>query len=193
MTISNKTTTTNFSSLPAILAGKKINIPTFNLNVVATPLISIAGNICSAETHYEQFSHVMHPADDLQLEIVYDDISLESLNFLGNLPQETVLALVDDQLDTDHVLKFIVSGKTDNHSYHTQTKDDISWLLKLDVYIENLFVGGLLMEDAIKEQFDSEFYIGENGTHILAIQTPIYKWLFQYEDWFVRRETLTIS
>lgn len=193
MTISNNTTTTNFSSLPAILAGKKINIPTFNLNVVATPWVGIADNICSAETHYEQFSHVMHPADDLQLEIVYDDVSLESLNFPGNQSQETVFTLVDDRQNTDHVLKFIFSGKTDNHSYHTETKEDVSWILKLDLYIENLFVAGLLMENASTEQFDSEFYIGKNGTYMLTIQTPIYKWLFQYDDWFVRRETLLTS
>ena len=142
-----------------------------------TPLITIAENIFSAETHYAQFSHTMHPADTLQVDIMYDDVTLESFNFLNNQAQEAIFTLDDDQILLNHNLKFIFSGKTDNHSYHTETKEDVSWVLKFDVYIEYL--------PMVKDPYGifndiAPPIIGNNGTTTLKIETPIYKWLLQH-------------
>jgi hypothetical protein len=160
-----------------ILAGKKISIPTWQLTAVVTPVIAIDEKIFSADTGYAQFSHVMHPADNLQVDIVYDENTIDSLNFLNNQMQKTTLALPDTQEITDHTLKFIISGKNDNHSYLTETKNSVSWLLKVDLYIENLAVCALTLTIE-----NGDFYIGENSTHVLEIQTPIYRWLFQHEN-----------
>jgi hypothetical protein len=108
---------------------------------------------------------------------VYDENTIDSLNFLNNQMQKTTLALPDTQEITDHTLKFIISGKNDNHSYLTETKNSVSWLLKVDLYIENLAVCALTLTIE-----NGDFYIGENRTHVLEIQTPIYRWLFQHEN-----------
>lgn len=170
-----------------ILAGKKIYIPTWQLTAIVTPVIAIDNKIFSADTGYTQFSHAMHPADDLQVDIVYDKNTTDSLNFLNNQMQKITLTLPDTQEITDHTLKFIISGKNDNHSYLTETKTSVSptmqrlrtrhstWLLKIDLYIENLAICALAIENG-------DFYIGENSVHVLEIQTPIYRWLFQHEN-----------
>ena len=139
-----------------ILAGKKIYIPTWQLTAIVTPVIAIDNKIFSADTGYTQFSHVMHPADDLQVDIVYDKNTTDSLNFLNNQMQKIILTLPDTQEITDHTLKFIISGKNDNHSYLTETKNSVSWLLKIDLYIENLAICALAIENG-------DFYIGENN------------------------------
>jgi len=144
-----------------------------------TPLISIGGTIFSAETHYPQFSAGMHPADNLQIDIVYDTVVLGRVNFPDNHPQEVTFKLDDELAPTDHTLKFIFSGKTNNHSYHTDTNVDVSWLLKLELYIENLAVTSMLHTD-----YDTslDFYVGQNVTHYLPLQTPIYGWLLQNDN-----------
>jgi hypothetical protein len=149
-------------------------------------LISIANDFFSAGTHFEKFSHTMYPADDLQVGISYNDSTIDSFNFLNNNPQERIFALHDNQEIVDHTIKVTLSGKHDNHSYHTDTYEDISWVLKLDLYIENFLVCGLFLENETPDEYLSDFYIGENSTHILKIQTPIYRWLFQHEDRILR-------
>lgn len=173
------------------MAGKEKVIPTkpptWQLKVRVTPMITIAENIFSADTHYAQFSHTMHPADTLQVDIVYDDVTLESFNFLNNQVQETIFTLDDDQTLLNHNLKFIFSGKTDNHSYHTETKEDVSWVLKFDVYIEYLpmveYPYGIF--NGIVPSI-----IGNNGTTTLQIETPIYRWLLQHSTAIITACTL---
>jgi len=165
-----------------ILSGKKIVIPTWELTVGVTPMIGIAGSIFSAETHYSQFVPGMHAADDLQFDIVYDNTVINSLRFLNNQPQITTHTLVDDHTNTNHTLQFVLSGKNDSHSYHTNDGGDVSWILKIDLYIENLS-----MTDVVDEQLDClpdamTSYMGENGTKTLKIQTPIYRWLLTHDN-----------
>lgn len=173
-----------------ILAGKKISIPTWQLTVVATPVVSVNDKVLSADMWNAQFSHNMHPADDLKVEIVYNDTTVDSLKFLKNQIQKTTHTLSDTQELADHTYKFIISGKNNNHNYLTKTKDSVTWLIKLEVYLENLSVTGLLTENATIEDFWPDFYVGKNGTYTLKIQTPIYGWLLQHDDWIVKQEIL---
>ena len=182
----------NTSDLQQLLAGKKIVTPTWKLKVGITPFISVNhDNIFSADAYYAKFSHGMLPADCLQVDIIYDDILLESLNCLDNQAKETTLALVDDQIITSHILKFKLSGKTDGHTYHNESNNDVSWLLRLDLYIEDLCICGLLLDHKSTNDFSSEFYMGENRTHTLQIQTPIYRWLLQHDDYILQFYTRT--
>lgn len=177
----------NTSELQELMAGKAQIIPskpsTWQLKIVATPLIVINENIFSAEIHYAQFSHVMHPADALQVDILYDDTILDSVNFLNNQALETIFTLDDDHTKFDHNLKFIFSGKTDHHSYLTETHDSVTWVLKLEVWIEHLPIVpdlyGIFNDIAPS-------IIGNNGTTTLQIETPIYKWLIQHSNAILR-------
>ena len=184
----------NTSELQELLAGKEkvipAKLPIWQLKVRVTPLINIADSIFPAETHYAQFSHTMHPADTLQVDIVYDDVTLESFNFLNNQAQEMIFTLTDDQTRLNHNLKFVFSGKTDNHSYHTEIKEDVSWVLKFDVYIE-----GLPMVEEPYGIFNDIVppIIGNNSTTTLKIETPIYRWLLQHSNAIVRAYTQEVT
>jgi hypothetical protein len=169
-----------------ILSGKPVFTPTWELKIVVTPLISIANDIFSADTHFKNFSHTMYPADSLQLDIDYDGNTIDSLHFLNNQTQERRFKLADEYEKTDHAITFKLSGKNENHSYHTDTNDDVSWIFRIDLYIEQFFVSGLFLESGNADDFFSNFYLGENGTRGLKIQTPIYRWLFQHESSLLR-------
>jgi hypothetical protein len=169
-----------------ILSGKPVFTPTWELKLVVTPLISIANDIFSADTHFKNFSHTMYPADSLQLDIDYDGNTIDSLHFLNNQTQERRFKLADEYEKTDHAITFKLSGKNENHSHHTDTNDDVSWIFRIDLYIEQFFVSGLFLESGNADDFFSNFYLGENGTRVLKIQTPIYRWLFQHESSLLR-------
>jgi len=165
-----------------ILSGKPVFTPTWELKIVVTPLINIAKDIFSADTYLKNFSHTMYPADSLQLDIAYDNNTIDSLHFLNNQTQERSFKLADEYEKTDHAITFKLSNKNDNHSYHTDTNEDVSWILRIDLYIEQFFVSGLFLENGNADEFFSNFYLGENGIRVLKLQTPIYRWLFQHES-----------
>jgi hypothetical protein len=161
-------------------------IPTWQLKIVVTPVISVANHLLSADTYFKNFSHTMHPADNLQVNISYDNNTIDSLHFLNNQIQERTFTLTDDHEIVDHTIIFNLSGKNNSHSCHTDTNETVSWLLKFDLYIENFCISGVFLENNNTDEFFSDFYVGENGTRILKIKTPIYRWLLQHEDNILR-------
>jgi hypothetical protein len=163
----------NTSDMKKIISGKPVFIPVWELKVIATPVIGIAGEIFPAEAHFEKLLRI-NSAEDLQINVVYDNIKLDSFDFSNPQPHETVVTLKDDHEITDHTLEITLSGMTSSHMYDD---DSVSWLVKIEVYIENLPI--LLEDDAVK-------ILGENGTTSLSIATPVYRWLLD-RDTLIRK------
>ena len=160
----------------ANLATKEF-VPTYDyawqLKVVATPVVGIDGDVFPAEVYKEQ-ALTMNTAAELQIDIEYDNIKLDSFNFSNHQAHETIFTLKDDHEITDHALRVILSGKNASHIYDD---DSVSWLIKIEVYIENL---PILLED------DAVAIVGENGTTSLSIATPVYRWLLD-RDTLIRK------
>jgi len=155
------------SDIEKIISGKPVFIPVWELKVIATPIVGINGDVFPAEV-YKERALTMNTAAELQIDVVYDNIKLDSFDFSNPQPHETIVKLKDDHEITDHVLNIILSGKNASHIYDD---DSVSWLVKLEVYIENLPI--LLEDDAVK-------IVGENGATTLQLTTPIYRWLLDH-------------
>ena len=136
----------------------------WELTVVATPVISINNEIFPAEAYFEKLLCI-NSADELMVDIVYDNVKLDSFNFLNNQAYKSTFLLKDDHKITDHTLEITLSGKNSSHIY---ADDSVSWLIKIEVYIENL---PIMLEDEVVKM------VGENSNTTLQLTTPIYRWL----------------
>jgi len=155
------------SDIKKIITGKPVFVPVWELKVIATPMIGIDGDVFPAEEYLKRLLRI-NSADELQIDVLYDNIKLDSFNFSNHQPHETIVKLKDDHEITDHVLNIVLSGKNASHIYDDNS---VSWLIKLEVYIENLPI--LLEDDTVK-------MFGENGVTTLQLTTPIYRWLLDH-------------
>jgi hypothetical protein len=104
---------------------------------------------------------------------------------------QTIKILFDDDDDSDHVLEFIMSGKTIEHTkinaMETVTHDVLMHIS--DIHFESMDVTQIIFEQS---QYHHDFngtrlpvidkfygHMGCNGTVRLEFTTPIYLWLLE--------------
>jgi hypothetical protein len=127
-------------------------------------------------------------AVDLHLEINLDNSTI----FSGQIDQEiTVVHNIDDSVEIDRCLTFIMSGKTSDHTVIDQNNNIVSdsmlciedlqfdgidittMFYNLATYRHNFNGNGV---DTVEKFFGN---MGCNGTVELKFSTPIYLWLLE--------------
>jgi hypothetical protein len=128
----------------------------------------------------------------LDIKVVIDDDIILDVNGSEN-EYHIVHNILENDIETLHLLKIIISGKTDEH---TLLDNDGNLIKSSEVIVSNIAFNDIdltnfllknddLMtythnkngySDEVTEAFDPR--IGFNGTAELKFKTPIYEWLF---------------
>lgn len=174
------------SDIKKLLQGKEKIIPVWKLTVQVEPLISVGEDIFPAAEKYPEFQHGMQSAENLTFCVQYDDSVVGTINFPGNKTQRLDIMIPDDPQETDHLLQFELLGKTDDHSYHTQDMQDVSWILKFDFWIEDLPMTSQFYHTGRLQHGPPTDIMGQNSFQTMPIKTPIYFWLLRHFDLIFR-------
>lgn len=160
--------------------GKKTQPSTWNLTVSIEPGVNTnETNWCPGQgsSYYDQ--------ENIFVEIFLGDSCLlksklgtNKLLFSKNVPDTR------DPQRKNLIIK--LSGKPNN----PDLADDNHIAIKIDVLIENLSIvplfenhGYFISDSDLKSKIAGEF-IGENGSQVIEIYTPIYVWLLQHQQTF---------
>jgi len=129
------------------------------------------------------------PEMPLDFEILLNDVSIYKIS--TSEPLYNFVYDIDDSISNEHKLKFIMSGKTDDHL----VEKDGEIIDSANIKIDNISFNGINISilpgimrniasythnfngygNNVTEEFYSE--IGANGVVILKFKTPLYEWL----------------
>lgn len=125
----------------------------------------------------------------LYIEIFYDDVILLKKQAVCYETINVSYELLDDIENIDHVLKIVMSGKTDNHSFKDVNGREIVAMIQVQLRIEDLPINECILDHTTVINSNSSSiltqpwtkFIGVNSEHLISIKTPIYRWLFTHE------------
>lgn len=149
-----------------ISKNKPLYTPYWKLGVTVEPVIQ--GNHCNVD-----FSN-------WELRVLFDEIVIFDQLVTNKI---TVSTDIEDTLDTeDHVLQI---------SLLNAPATAPGQMLKIILTVEGLDINDVLIDKQIYYLANGDIkfgadLMGEVGTQKLAIQTPIYRWLFSHEDLIVK-------
>jgi len=128
------------------------------------------------------------PSSPIHLNIVLDDIIM----FDNDITTEETVSFDINEDDNDHVLRFLISGKTDLHSIKDNNDNiiDTTELSITNISFDEIDITNIIMANPLmyKHNFngysdptEDKFYniAGCNGEITLKFYTPIYLWLLE--------------
>lgn len=181
-----------------IFLNKIQNIPVWKLDLTIQPgiMVNYETWVLASECNNKLGQDFTPPWDEMFVEVSYDGVVLFEKQSLSQNKITISHELPDDTKNPDHILKIVLSGKTDNHSFIYADKTAVTAMIKVQIDIEDLPINLCLENNHVftsaangtTSQW-SEF-IGENGKQIIEINTPIYQWLFQHEQKIIQEMAL---
>lgn len=169
---------------PVQYPGKKKTVSTFKLSVDIAPGAMIGHDTWLPAEH----DMIDMPFEDLVVTVVYDDtVLIEPQSLTAPIALET--QLVDDHNHTEHVLRIVLSGKSEKHTVKFDGTDkDAVATLKVNLSIESLPINYCLegqpvffAEGSTDGQNWAE-YLAQNGEQRVSFSTPIYSWLIAQQN-----------
>jgi hypothetical protein len=128
------------------------------------------------------------PTNPINLKILLDD----KIMFDRNIESEEEVHFEFNEDNQDHILNFVISGKTDDHNIRD---DDGKILDSTEISITNIAfddidISSIIMVNPLKyehnfngngDNVEDKFYdiAGCNGTVELKFSTPIYLWILE--------------
>lgn len=129
------------------------------------------------------------PTSKLGLEIWLDDTQLYNTNHVTHESLPLVFRLTEDE--KEHELKFVMKGKTADHTQVNESGDIIkdASLTINNLSFEDIELAQIFVENAVythdfngtQDTVNDQFYgtMGCNGTVSLKFETPIYIWFLE--------------
>lgn len=169
-------------------------IPTWRLDLTIEPgiMVNYETWILARDYNKNAGQNFIPAWDEMFIEVFYDNVALLEKQALSQNNIIISCDLLDDTKNTDHVLKIVLSGKIDDHSFIYDNKTEATTMIRVQINIEDLPINFCLGDTHV---FTSEStgdtrqwseFIGENGKQLVEIKTPIYQWLIQHEQQIIQ-------
>jgi hypothetical protein len=157
--------------------GKIPYVPLWKFDCKISPVITLDQEIIPGSC-WKEFAPDIKNFDDFEITVSYD----QQVLYQGKINSDDCVSisehLLDDKENIDHKICITLHGKTDDHSCFYQGKS-VSLGISIDLAIEDMPLGSTLLEAGLKN------IMGENETQTLVVNTPIYQWLLQNQEYIM--------
>ena len=157
--------------------GKILYVPLWKFDCKISPVITLDQEIIPG-SRWREFAPDIKNFDDFEITVSYD----QQVLYHGKINSDDCILiskqLLDDKENTDHKICISLNGKTDDHSCFYQGQS-VSLAISIDLAIEDVPLGSTLLEAGLKN------IMGENETQTLVVNTPIYRWLLQNQEYIM--------
>lgn len=171
--------------------GKPEQIQTCQLDFWIAPVVSVDNQIYSVARIREIFGtdldHKLDFFSELLFRIQLDQQTIFETNF-QTLDRLHLIKLINDLLDQQHNLVFILEGKNNNHScFLGDDKKSVTLLVQIIFQIEQLPIQNLFYKKGqyitdLQGHQSASTVMGTNGKQTLQFPSPIYPWLIDNFD-----------
>ncbi len=169
-------------------------IPKYKLDLVIEPgsMINFDTWIPAADGH----DNFTMPYSDMSVSVAYDDQTL--INQQLSTDNIVISQYMIDDKDC-HQLQIQLAGKGNQHTVMIKsTGQDAVAMIRIKLQIEELPINYALSDQLIYQVDSGEItawseFMGLNGQQTIAIETPIYPWLFKREQSILEEFSLQLT